>query len=160
LAGELIRAHAYWRRCGLVADLVLLHDAEPADELHDLLEELVRLGPTSEMADKPGGVFLRDRGRMPAEDVMLLEAAARAIVRGDAGSLAAQLDQAPALDTLPADLPVTAATTTATPDKSSAAGEALLFANGLGGFTPGRPGVRTDASRSRAAAGSVEQRPR
>ena len=34
LAGELLRAHAYWRRCGLVADLVLLNDAEPADELH------------------------------------------------------------------------------------------------------------------------------
>ena len=28
LARELIRAHAYWRRSGLVVDLVLLHDAE------------------------------------------------------------------------------------------------------------------------------------
>ena len=70
LARDLIRAHAYWRRCGLVADLVLLHDADPADELHDQLEELVRLGPTSEMADKPGGVFLRGAAEMPAADVM------------------------------------------------------------------------------------------
>ena len=30
LAGELLRAHAYWRRCGLVADLVFLNDAGPA----------------------------------------------------------------------------------------------------------------------------------
>jgi len=39
-ASELIRAHAYWRRCGRIADLVLLHDAAPADELHDQLERL------------------------------------------------------------------------------------------------------------------------
>src|SRR5688572_20058403 len=81
LASELIRAHAYWRRCGLVADLVLLHDADPADEMHDQLEELVRVGPTSEIADKPGGVFLRGTADMPAADV-LLEAAARAMLRG------------------------------------------------------------------------------
>ena len=104
LASELIRAHAYWRRCGLVADLVLLHDADPADELHEQLEELVRLGPTSEMADKPGGVFLRGAAEMPAADVMLLEAASRAILRGDDGSLAEQLERAPMLATLPPDL--------------------------------------------------------
>ena len=144
LASELIRAHAYWRRCGLVADLVLLHDADPADELHEQLEELVRLGPTSEMADKPGGVFLRGAAEMPAADVMLLEAASRAILRGDDGSIAEQLERAPMLATLPPDLPVTAATTTATADKSSAADERLLFANGLGGFTPdGREYVLT-----------------
>ena len=59
------------------------------------LEELVRLGPTAELADKPGGVFLRTRSGMSAEDVTLLEAAARAILRGDDGSLAAQLERAP-----------------------------------------------------------------
>ncbi|HEX3204952.1 MAG TPA: hypothetical protein VHQ68_01805, partial [Propionibacteriaceae bacterium] len=122
LARELIRAHAYWRRCGLVADLVLLHDADPADELHEQLEELVRLGPTSEMADKPGGVFLRGAAEMPAADVMLLEAAARAILRGDNGSLAEQLERAPTPTTLPANLRVTPVTTTATPSKSIPAG--------------------------------------
>ena len=135
LARELIRAHAYWRRCGLVADLVLLHDADPADEMQEHLEELVRLGPTSEMADKPGGVFLRGAAEMPAADVMLLEAASRAILRGQDGSIAEQLERAPLLATLPPDLPVTAATTTATADKSSATDQRLLFANGFGGFT-------------------------
>ena len=101
LASELIRAHTYWRRCGLLTDLVLLNDTHPADELYDRLEELVRLGPTSELADKPGGVFLRDAAAMPAADVMLLEAAARAILRGDDGSVAEQLAQAPTDATLP-----------------------------------------------------------
>ena len=128
-----------------MADLVLLHDAaDPADELHEQLEELVRLGPTSEMADKPGGVFLRGAAEMPAADVMLLEAASRAILRGQDGSIAEQLERAPMLATLPPDLPVTAATTTATADKSSATDQRLLFANGFGGFTPdGREYVLT-----------------
>ena len=154
LASELIRAHAYWRRCGLVADLVLLHDADPADELHDQLEELVRLGPTSEMADKPGGVFLRGAAEMPAADVMLLEAAARAILRGDDGSLAEQLERSadarhaagrPARHSRHDDSHCRA--------QSIPAGEGLLFANGLGGFTPdGREYVLTLRGRERPPA--------
>ena len=128
--------------------------------MRDRLEELVRLGPTSEIADKPGGVFVRGAAEMPATDVMLLEAAARAILRGDDGLLADQLERVPTPATLPADLRGTAVTATATPSESIPAGEGLLFANGLGGFTPdGREYVH-DSSRSRAAAGSVEQRPR
>ena len=152
LAGELLRAHAYWRRFGLVADLVLLNDAGPADELHHRLEELVRLGPTAELADKPGGVFLRAAAGMPAEDVMLLEAAARAILRGHDGSLAAQLERAPTPATLPVRLPVSGATA-ATIGKPAAADEGLLFANGLGGFTPdGREYVLTLRGRERPPA--------
>jgi cellobiose phosphorylase len=144
LVNDLLRAHAYWRRCGLVADLVLLHDVDPADELSDRLKELVQLGPTSELADKPGGVFLRGTAAMPVADVTLLEAAARAILRGEDGSLAEQLEKAPILATLPPDLRVTTVTTTATPSKAIPAGEELLFANGLGGFTPdGREYVLT-----------------
>ena len=135
LAGELIRAHAYWRRCGLVADLVLLNDAEPADELHDLLEELVRLGPTAELADKPGGVFLRTAGGCRRRTSYCSRPRPARSCAGTRAHWPRSSSEAPAPDTLPADLPVTAAKTTATPDKSSAADEALLFANGLGGFT-------------------------
>ena len=153
LAGELLRAHAYWRGCGLVADLVLLNDAGPPDELHHALEKLVRLGPTAELSDKPGGVFLKAAAGMPAEDVMLLEAAARAILRGDQGTLAAQLERAPTPAALPADLPVSGATPTGISGKPAAADEGLLFANGLGGFTPdGREYVLTLRGRERPPA--------
>ena len=153
LAAELLRAHAYWRRCGLVADLVLLNDAGPADELHHWLEELVRLGPTPELSDKPGGVFMRAAAGMPAEDVMLLEAAARAILRGHDGLLAVQLERAPTLATLPADLTVSGATATATAGEPAATDEGLLFANGLGGFTPdGREYILTLRGRERPPA--------
>ena len=91
MAREALQAHAYWRRCGLVADLVLLYDDGEGDELRGGLEELVQNAPTAELVDKPGGVFLRDASRMSADDTTLLEAAARLILRGGDGPLAAQL---------------------------------------------------------------------
>ena len=160
LASELIRAHAYWRRCGLLTDLVLLNDADPADELYDRLQELVRLGPTSELADKPGGVFVRGAAAIPAADVMLLEAAARAILRGDDGVLAEQLARAPT-----ARQPAGRLARHSRPDDSHSepvnhCRRWAVVCQRVGRVHAGRPGVRADSSRSRAAAGSVEQRPR
>ena len=84
---------------------------------------------------------------------MLLEAAARAILRGDDGLLAAQLERAPTPATLPADLPVSGATAAATAGNPAAADEGLLFANGLGGFTQdGREYVLTLRGRERPPA--------
>ena len=136
LAGELLRAHAYWHRCGVVADLVLLNVGGSADGLHERLEELVAGGPVGELTDKPGGVFLRAAEAMSAEDVTLLEAAARAILRGSDGSLAAQLARAPAPVTLPAALIASGAPATPRENNPPRAADRLLFGNGLGGFTP------------------------
>ena len=69
LARQVLQAHAYWRRCGLVADLVLLHDDGAGDDLRRQLEDLVQNGPTADLVDRPGGVFLRDASRMSADDV-------------------------------------------------------------------------------------------
>ena len=153
LAAELLRAHAYWRRCGLVADLILLNDARSADDLRAGLEELVQSGLNSDLTDKPGGVFVRASALMPAPDVMLLEAAAHATLRGADGLLAAQLERASIPATLPAELMVTSAAATDTADSPPPAGERLLFGNGLGGFTPdGREYVLTLRGRERPPA--------
>ena len=59
----------------------------------------------------------------------------------------------PTLATLPAELRVTAVPTTATPSQSITADDGLLFANGLGGFTPdGREYVLTLRGRERPPA--------
>ena len=136
LAGELLRAHAYLHRCGVVADLVLLNVGGPVDGLHERLEELVARGPVGELTDKPGGVFLRAAEAMSAEDVTLLEAAARAILRGSDGSLAAQLARAPAPVTLPAAFIASGGPATPRESHPPVAVDRLLFGNGLGGFTP------------------------
>src|SRR6516225_3164173 len=136
LVRELLQAHAYWRRCGLVADLVLLQDHGTGDELQRRLEDLVQNAPTAELVDRPGGVFLRDASRMSADDATLLEAAARLILRGREGSLAAQLGRAPAdAPPLPPLLLPMGDPEEAGPKGSPAPGAALLFDNGLGGFT-------------------------
>jgi cellobiose phosphorylase len=155
LAGQLLRAHAYWRRCGLVVDLVLLNDAEPSDDLHDRLAELVRLCPTSELADKPGGVFLRAAGRIPADDVMLFEAAACAILRGNDGLLAAQLSGRPPGDA--AGRPASHSHDRDDHCRQAALPRRLLFANG---WAASRLTDGTSRALRAAAAGAVEQRPR
>ena len=153
LAGELLRAHAYWRRRGLLADLVLLNDAGPPDELQHALEKLIQVGWTGDLADKPGGVFLKSALEVPADDVRLLEASARAILRGDEGPLAAQLEREPSSPTLPANLRVVRRKAAAPIRKPATVDEALSFANGLGGFTPdGREYVLTLHGRERPPA--------
>ena len=66
------------------------------DDLRRRLEHLVQNGPTAELVDRPGGVFLRDASGMGADDITLLEAAARLILRGGEGPLAAQVGRAAA----------------------------------------------------------------
>ena len=106
LARDLLTAQWYWRRCGLVADVILLNNANPVDVLRARLEEPIRLGPSADLAGKPGGMFLLDSVTLPATDVMLLEAAARAILRGKAGSLNDQMDPVMTSATWPAALTV------------------------------------------------------
>jgi cyclic beta-1,2-glucan synthetase len=136
LIGQILRAHAYWRRCRFVADLVLLHDGGMDDELRRQLQNLVRHAPTADLADKPGGVFIRDASRMPADHAILLEAAARVVFRGKDGPLATQLDRALApAPPLPHLLRTTRDPEKAVSQDSPAPADTLLFNNGLGGFT-------------------------
>ncbi|MBC7469264.1 MAG: hypothetical protein H7322_08060 [Ramlibacter sp.] len=144
LVGELVRAHAWWRRMGLAADLVILVDAVGAG-LAGLQEQIAttllasgEAGPT----DQPGGSYVRATGAMSDETRNLLQSYARIVVDASAGPLEEQVEQrrgavaahssgrpqaAPARQSAarpPATAPV--------PDPQAG----LLFANGLGGFAP------------------------
>ena len=137
LAAQILQAHRYWRWCGLVADLVLLNDA--SDDLRRRLDNLIQSGPTAELADKPGGVFLRDAAALSAEEKTLLEAAARVILRDSDGALAEQLPR-PGTTLVPERRKERSEAyrpplSSAVGDASAAAGERLLFDNGMGGFT-------------------------
>ena len=117
------------------------------------LEDLV-LGPTAELVDRPGGVFLRDASRMSADDATLLEAAARLILRG----VMVRWPRSWAGRWRTLRLPPAP---TGRPRRQwspglAGRGSALLFDNGLGGFTAdGR--VRHHFASRRATAGAVEQ---
>ena len=91
LVRQVLAAHEFWRRKGLVTDLVLLNEHEDGyfDQLQEQLLALVRVSESRDLIDKPGGVFLRKLGHLAAEDRTLLQAAAYLVLRGNRGPLTA-----------------------------------------------------------------------
>ena len=87
---QLVRWRTYTRRRGLKFDLVILDEraGEPADRLRTELQA----GAAGEMLGKPGGVFFLTADKVPADDAVLLAAAARAVLGGGRGSLTEQID--------------------------------------------------------------------
>ncbi len=149
LARQLIRAHEYWRLKGLSVDLVIVND-DPSGYFQPVQEQIQRLigaSPSQALVDKPGGVFVRRGDQISEEDAILLQTAARAVLVGERGTLAEQIERPPAMEAWPA--PLTPAT--APPPRAAAPApepRRLLFANGIGGFTPdGREYVVTLAER-------------
>ncbi len=136
LARQLLAAHAYLRLRGLEFDLVLLDEESGSylDELNRQLLETVRAAGSLERVDQPGGVFVRKASQMSEDERVLLQAAARAVLIGDRGSLASQLDRTERYAPLPARL-AAAREPVAWPDEPVELPADLLFFNGLGGFT-------------------------
>jgi cellobiose phosphorylase len=133
---QLVQWRTYTRQRGLNADLVILDEraGEPADRLRTELQT----GIAGEMLGKSGGVFFLTADKVGADDAVLLAAAARAVLGGDRGSLAEQIDHraAPRPDP-PQLIPGAIATKpvaqlTRPPARPS---EGLSFWNGFGGFT-------------------------
>ncbi|MEK7316253.1 MAG: carbohydrate-binding protein, partial [Candidatus Eisenbacteria bacterium] len=102
------------------------------------LNALLEGGPWGAWKDKPGGAFLLAGHGMSGDERILLSAVARAVLRGDAGSLEDQLDHPypdpvwPRLLTIEGEADV---------DRNDEGGEEvevpkLTFWNGRGGFTP------------------------
>ncbi|HVZ20712.1 MAG TPA: glucoamylase family protein [Vicinamibacterales bacterium] len=137
LARHLLTAQQYWRVKGLRAEVVLLneHPADYLDEMQNLLSILVQEPRWAAWLGKPGGMFLLRADGMPESDRRLLSAAARVVLLGELGDLAAQLerpaswlyaghDVAPSAAIQP---PASASTPVSVPP--------LVMENGLGGFT-------------------------
>ena len=88
-----------------------------------------------DLADKPGGVFVRKAAHAGDEDRILLQASARVVLVGDRGPLSAQLDRAERPQPLPPPLETTKPRGTWSDAEVNLPAD-LAFANGLGGFTP------------------------
>lgn len=87
---ELFHAHQFWRRRGVVADLVVVnargHDY--LQELHDQIMEAMISANDAALIDRPGGVFIRRRDRFDASQFLMLSATARLQIRCDGRDLA------------------------------------------------------------------------
>jgi cellobiose phosphorylase len=129
-----VRWHAYTRGRGLNLDLVIL-DERPGDA-GDRLGADLQGGVAGPLLGKPGGVFVLAAEKIPADDRMLLAAAARAVLGGGRGPLTDQIDRRPPAAPLGRP-PIPGAPIAAAPAGQSAMPpEGLKFWNGHGGFTP------------------------
>jgi cyclic beta-1,2-glucan synthetase len=137
LARQLLVAHSFLRLKGLEFDLVLLNEESTSylEGLNRHLLEVVRGSGVHELADRPGGIFVRKMSPMADEERALLRAAARVVLSGDLGPLNVQLDRVERLPALPPPLEPARAPGFRAADTLTLPGD-LLFPNGLGGFRP------------------------
>src|SRR5437588_1156242 len=136
LVRQLIHAHSYWRAKGLTVELVILNEDVSVyrQNLKDQITSLIAAGSEAQMLDKPGGIFVRRLEQIPNDDRVLLQSAARIVLDDEYGSLLEQLEQRSVLEPpIPAFNPSRAPRVE---PSSPPPARALIFRNGLGGFTP------------------------
>jgi cyclic beta-1,2-glucan synthetase len=141
LVRQVLQAQEYWRLKGLSADVVVLneHPVSYLDEMHAQLAALLDDGPWRTWKHRKGGAYLLRGDRMPAAERLLLSSVARAVLSGDLGTLAHQLDRPLRA---PAEPPARVAVRPAAPVPEPSPVEPvpippLALDNGLGGFTEG-----------------------
>jgi len=142
LVRQVLQAQEYWRLKGLIADIVILNE-HPVSYLDQVQAQLVALlddGPWRAWKHRAGGAYLLRADRMTQAERTLVETVARAVLRGDRGSLRTQLDRPyPGRVSVPPDAqrigPVvdTDVEPAAQPGVQTAR-PALALGNGLGGF--------------------------
>ena len=140
LVRQVLRAQEYWRLKGLSADLVILneHPTSYLDEIHKQLEDLLEGGPWAAWKHRPGGVYLLRGDGMPKPERVLLMAAARAVLSGDRGELADQVNVPHNVPRWPAVLAPRIAPESLPRDSGpDVEVPPLTLGNGIGGFTSG-----------------------
>ncbi len=139
LVRQLLRAHEYWYRKGIAADLVILNaqGTSYAPGLQASIEAMVQaIQSAAGHEDHPehGGVFSLRADLVPRRDRILLRAAARVVILARRGTLAEQVVRLQRVRPGPGPprlhSPRETAETVAAPSLD------LEFFNGLGGFTP------------------------
>ena len=87
---QLFAAHHYWRRRGMMVDLVVLNEQPSGylQELNDRITSAMFASSDSAALEQPGGVFIRRRDQMGAAELAMVRATARVILECDGRSLA------------------------------------------------------------------------
>ena len=161
VARQLLRAHEYWYRKGIAADLVILNAQATsyAPGLQESLETMVRTSQSAsghETHREHGGVFVLRADLVPAADQLLLRAAARVEIVARRGSLSEQVVRLGR--SRPGPVPPRHR---APPESTEAVAPPVLdleFFNGLGGFTADGREYVTALGTGRVDAGSLAQR--
>ena len=138
LLPDILAAQRYLRSCGVSLDLVLI-DAQASGyntEGSGMLRTLLAKSDATEWIDRHGGVFVIAADQVPESDLRHLEACARIVLDTRDGSLASRLER---MTEGPPKLPRFEPTLVAETAPRRRERPALLFDNGIGGFsTDGR----------------------
>ena len=136
LVRQVLQAQEYWRLKGLSADVVILneHPVSYLDEMHTLLAALLDNGPWRTWKHRPGGTYLLRGDRMGEAERVLLAGAARAVLSGERGDLATQLNRHDLRWPEPEEFAAPPEPGPLGVPPAQAAVPPLALANGLGGF--------------------------
>ncbi len=137
LVRQLLRAHQYWRLKHLAVDLVIVNEraASYLQDLQNEIDALVRINqplPRHAGGGAHGGIFALRADLVSAEIRGLLLACARAVLHGDRGTLAEQINRA--RDLQPARPPPARRAAAAYPADPPPPRPEMEFFNGIGGF--------------------------
>ena len=139
LLGEVVLAHTYWRKRGLMIDLVIFSQRETSyeqDFKNRIFRLLERTSSDSWLNDR-GGIFLLQEDQINEDERTLLMTVARVVLDGESGPLEhqlAKLDAAPVR--LPSFMPIEPLYPLMDVQPELPRPADLLFDNGFGGFTP------------------------
>jgi cyclic beta-1,2-glucan synthetase len=139
---ELVRlleqAHAYWRLKGLAVDLVIWNEDNSIyrQSLHDQIKGMITAGTETHVIDKPGGIFVRPGDQISNEDRILLQTVARIVIKDNWGTLAEQINSRSLTEAVVPRFKPTRAQHAESGKTKKIPALNLIFANGLGGFTP------------------------
>lgn len=143
---QLFAAHHYWRRRGMMVDLVILneHPSGYSQELEGKILDAMYASNEPDALDTPGGVFLRRGDQLDAPTRLMLRATARVHIACDGQSLARIIEGAvtpPTPTPTESERPVRLIRARRpelgrpTPRQGTRVPPSLAFDNGTGGFT-------------------------
>jgi cyclic beta-1,2-glucan synthetase len=132
---QVLQAQEYWRLKGLAADVVILneHPISYLDEMHAALAALLDDGPWRSWKHRSGGAYLLRGESMTEAERTLLASVARAVLHGDRGELANQLDR-PGPAAAPERIPPRAELSVGAPRGAEIEVPSVVLNNSLGGF--------------------------
>ncbi len=138
LVRQLLQAHEYWRLKQLTIDLVILNEraVSYAQDFQATIEALLRASqsmPKLGSDNALGAVYVLCADTIPQESKALLQAVARAILNGESGTLAEQINRA--RERKPGSAPPARRLHPAESPDAALPSPQMEFTNGIGGFT-------------------------
>ena len=126
---RLLAAHRYWRRRGMMVDLVVLNTRPPSylQDLQDKITAMIFSASDPGVIDQPGGVFARRRDLLSADAVGMLRATARVHVPCDGRAVGRILESVMARGAMPREAPAAIPTPARAADRTAPPALRALF---------------------------------